>query len=221
MDLFQALPSLRRHPLLSGKTVALIGVSTIPHDKAACYFEIAKQKYWQRPKENGDGTTRIGIGGVGGSIEQAETVLTCLQREVKEELGVRARPEMSPQTYLIHDWQVVDTLRIKPSKKRPAPLMVILVPPRLGGPDTPDHLAIVAFRTHLRGVPAPHDLFGLLRVENHALVEFFARDEWSLDEAQAHPGLTIVLNGQLPPNPVLRPILTARAFQLLVRGGYV
>ena len=230
MDLFQTLPSLRRHPLLSGKTVALIGVSTIPHDKAACYFEIAKQKYWQRPKENENGITQIGIGGVGGSIEQAETVLACLQREVKEELGVRARPEMSPQTYLIHDWQVVDTLRrsaersrrsLKPSKKRPAPLMVILVPPRLGGPDTPDHLAIVAFRTRLRGVPAPHDLFGLLRVENHALVEFFVRDEWPLDEAQAHPGLTIVLNGQLPPNPVLRPILTARAFQLLVRGGYV
>ena len=72
----------------------------------------------------------------------------------------------------------------------------------------------------IRGVPAPRDLFGLLRVENHALAEFFARDEWPLDEAQAHPGLTIVLNGQLPPDSVLRPILTARAFQLLVRAGY-
>ncbi|MEE8389601.1 MAG: hypothetical protein V3S14_02245, partial [Anaerolineae bacterium] len=62
---------------------------------------------------------------------------------------------------------------------------------------------------------------GLLRIEHHALAEFFARDEWALDEIQTHPGLTTVLNGQLPPNPVLRPILTARAFQLLVRGGYV
>jgi 8-oxo-dGTP pyrophosphatase MutT (NUDIX family) len=221
MDLFQALPALRRHPLLSGNMVALVGVSTIPRDETACYFEIGKPKYWRRPKTGESGTTQIGIGGIGGSIKQAETVLACLRREVEEELGVRARPEMSPQTYLIHDWQVADTLHLKPSKKRPAPLMVILVPPRLGGPDTPDHLAIVAFSARLRGAPAPHDLFGLLRVENHALAEFFARDEWPLDEAQAHPDLTIVLNGQPPPNPVLYPILTARAFQLLVRGGYV
>jgi hypothetical protein len=31
---------------------------------------------------------------------------------------------------------------------------------------------------------------------------------------------TIVLNGQPPPGPILRPILTARAFQLLVRAGH-
>jgi len=221
MDLFQALPALRRYPLLSGKTVALIGVSTIACDETACYFEIGKPKYWQRQREGNDGTTTIGIGGIGGSIERGESVLACLRREVKEELGVRMRPEMSRQTYLIHDWQVADALQLPLSKKRPIPLMVILVPPRLGGPGTPDHLAIVAFRTRLLGVPAPHDLFGLLRVENRALAEFFARDEWPLDEAQAHPGLTVLLNGQPPPDPILRPILTARAFQCLVRAGYV
>jgi hypothetical protein len=29
-----------------------------------------------------------------------------------------------------------------------------------------------------------------------------------------------VLNGELPPGPILRPVLTARALQLLVRAGY-
>ncbi|MCP4537999.1 MAG: NUDIX domain-containing protein [Chloroflexi bacterium] len=222
MDIFQALPALNRHPLLNDKMIALIGVSTIPCDEAACYFEIAKQKYWRVREGEGENTiTQIGVGGIGGSIERKETVLACLRREIQEELGVQAQPEMSPQTFLIRDWQVVDTLSLKPSKKRPTPLMVILVPPRLGGPNTPDHLAIVAFRTQLRDVPKPHDLFGLLRIENHALSEFFARDEWPLNEINTHPGLTTTLNGTPPSNPVLRPTLTARAFQLLIRGSYV
>ena len=221
MNLFYAFPSLRRHPLLGGKTIALVGVSTIACDDTACYFEIGKPKHWQRLNEDKDSTTIIGIGGIGGSIEQGETVRACLRREVEEELGVRVRLEMVTQTYLIHDWQVADVLHLRPSKKRPTPLMVILVPPRLGGPGAPDHLAIVSFRTRILGAPAPRDLFGLLRVENHTLSEFFARDEWLLDEAQAYPGLTIVLNGQPPLGSILRPILTARAFRLLVRAGYV
>ena len=189
MDLFDAFPALRRHPLLSGKKVALIGVSTIVCDDTACYFEIGKPRYWQR-------------------------------REVKEELGVQVRLTLPRQTYLIHDWQIAGTLDLPPSKKRPTPLMVILLPPRLGGPDMPDYLSIVVLCTRLRGTPAPRDLFGLLRVENHVLAEFFARDEWPLDEAQAYPGLTLVLNDQLPPDPILRPRLTARAFQLLIRAGH-
>jgi hypothetical protein len=45
MDLFQALPALRHHPLLNDKRVALVGISTIVHDDEAHYFEISKPNY--------------------------------------------------------------------------------------------------------------------------------------------------------------------------------
>lgn len=151
---------------------------------------------------------------------QGETIIACLCREVQKEIGTQVRLESVPETALIHGWQIADTLSLKPSKKRPTPMMVILTPPRLGGPDTPDHLAILAFHTRLRGEPVPHDLFGLLRIKNDALTAFFGRDTWPLEEVQAHPGLTATLNDQPPQNATLRPVLTAHAFQLLVRRGH-
>jgi hypothetical protein len=215
MNLFQALPALRQHPRLKDKTIALIGVSTIVHDDEAYYFEIAKPKYWKPQK---DGSTSLGIGTLGGSIKKHETVTACLRREVEEEIGARVRLEIAKETSLIDNWQIVDTLYLKPSKKRPAPWAVILLPPRLGGPNTPDHLTILSFNSRLYGQPVPGDIFGLLRIESSVLTEFFARDTWSMEEIRSFPGLSVILKGQLPENPLLSPILTARAFQLLSRS---
>jgi 8-oxo-dGTP pyrophosphatase MutT (NUDIX family) len=220
MNLFDAFPALRRHPLLSGKQISLVGISTVIHDDTAYYFEIGKPKYWQRSGKGEDEATIVGVGGIGGSIEQGESALGCLRREVEEELGARIRLELPEQTALIHNWRIADRFHLTPSKKRPSPLMMILVPPRLGGPGTPDHLAILAFRTSLRDPPDPRDLFGLLRIKGDTLARFFAREEWPLEDALSLPGVTIALNGQLPPNPILRLVLTARAFQLLIRADH-
>ena len=217
MDLFEAVPALRRQALLAGKRIPLVGVSTIVRDEARLYFEISKPKYWRRRE---DGTTVLGVGGIGGSLERGESVVAGLRREVEEELGARVRLEPSPRTYLVHEWQIVDAVALPPSKKRLPPLMVILTPPRLGGREMPDHLAILAFWSRLRDAPTPGDLFGLLGVEDSALSDLFERVEMPLEEAKAHPGMTISTTGDLPLGAVLRPMLTARAFQSLLRAGY-
>ena len=94
MDLFDAVPALQRHSLVAGKRIPIVGVSTIVHDGARTYFEVGKPKYWLR---RDDGGTTVGVGGIGGTIEQGESVVACLRREVEEELGSRVRLEPPPR----------------------------------------------------------------------------------------------------------------------------
>jgi 8-oxo-dGTP pyrophosphatase MutT (NUDIX family) len=213
-DLFEALPTLRRvsHPLLSGRRVRLIGVSAILYDDEAYYFEVNKPRYWARRP---DGTLSIGIGGIGGRIEQGEKPLDCLRREMEEELGTGFRLQIPDRTGLIHQWEVVDWLRLGPSRKHPTPYFVNLLPPCLGGGDMPDHLAILTFLGRPRGKPRRRDLFGLLAVERSTLDTFLSRAEWPLEELRALPGVAFDLAEGLPVGCILRPVLTARAFRAL------
>ncbi|NLE43339.1 MAG: NUDIX domain-containing protein [Chloroflexi bacterium] len=217
MDLLDAYPSLKQNVSLANHRITLIGVSTVVWNAGRAYFEISKPKYW---RQDNDGNTLVGIGGIGGSIEAGESVLSCLRREIREELGAQPVLEIPEVTYLIRDWAILDTLNLPPSRKRPTPLMIILMPPQLGGAQAPDHVAIVSFCTRLRSEPAPHDVAGLLRVEGSTVSEFFSQDQWGLEEIENHPGLALQLNSALPSGVRFFPTLTARAFQLLVRAGY-
>ncbi len=216
-DLFALLPPLRRvdHPLLSGRTITVIGVSAVLRDEERFYFEVNRPRHWA---QRADGTVSIGVGGIGGGIEAGESLLACLRREVQEELGARFRLELPARTALVADWEVAGWLELLPDARHPLPYIVTLLPPRLGGPGTPDALALVTFLGRPQGRPRRQDLFGLLTVARPALADFLARDEWPLAEALAHPALTFDLAGELPAGCVLRPVLTARALRLLTHG---
>ena len=210
MDLFDAFPSLRQSPSLEEKKVRLLSVSTIVRDEEAVYFEIRSPRYWGT---RDDGTRTVGVGAVGGSIAKDESVVDCMHREVKAKLGARARLQLSEQTALIDGDEVVDRVSIVPSKKRPSPLMILLYPPRLGGPGMPDRVAVVVLEATLQDAVVPRGVFGVLRVESSALHEFLAEDESAVESVEAHPDLALVVKGDLPEDSVLRPVLAIKALR--------
>jgi len=215
-DLFAVLPALERvsHPLLTDRQITVVGVSAILYDERAFSFEITHPRHWGT---DADGTRIVGIGGIGGRIEPGESALTCLRREVREELGVGFWLEPVDATALIHDGEMVRWLDIPTEPDHPVPYIINLLPPQLDRLDRPDSLAIVSFRGMLRREPRRGDLFGLLRLERAALEPFFDRHEWPVDEAIALPGLDLDLQESLPADALLRPTLTGRAFQVLLK----
>ncbi len=218
-DLFALMPALEgAHPLLTGRRIALIGVSVLLRDDDAWYFEVQRPRYWARRP---DGTLSVGIGGIGGRLQAGEDTLTALRREVREELGVDVALEMPPHTVLLHEWQVAGYLEAASGLPESAacPYIVNLLPPQLGGPEMPDALAIVTFLGRPLGRPRRGDLFGLLTVTPGALSEFLDAPEWPLEAIQAHPGLGLDLASELPPGCLLRLVLTARAFRVVMGYG--
>jgi 8-oxo-dGTP pyrophosphatase MutT (NUDIX family) len=204
------------HPLLDGRRITAVGVSALLYDEGAFTFEVTRPRHWGR---RDDGARIVGIGGIGGRIEPGESPLACLIREVREEIGVGFWLEPPDATALIHDGEMAGWLDVPGSPGRDVPYMVNLLPPQLERPDRPDHLAIISFRGILRREPQRGDIFGLLRIERPTLEPFFERVEWPLHEAQALPGLAFDLKSELPSGSLLRPTLTARAFQVLLEQG--
>jgi len=218
-DLFALLPALEgTHPLLTERRISLIGVSVILRDDEAWYFEVQRPRYWARRP---DGVLSVGIGGIGGGLHAGEDALTALRREVQEELGVGLALETPPHTVLLHEWRVAGYLEIPagPPGREAHPYIVNLLPPQLGGSEMPDALAIVTFLGRPLGRPRRGDLFGLLTVAPAALAEFLDAPEWTVAAIQAHPGLGLDLASELPPDSVLRPVLTARAFRVVMGQG--
>lgn len=216
MELSEAFPELGALAQFEDKRISLVGVSAILYDDEAYYFEVGWPRFWAR---RASGVRSVGIGGIGGRVETGEDPIEALRREAQEEIQVGIDLALPPRTALLDEGEVAAWLDLAPNDGRPVPYFISLFPPRLGGPRMPDHLAIVTFLGRPKGQPRRGDLFGLIAVARSALTAFFEPEEWPVDAALSHPSLSIDLVGDLPQGAVLRPKLSARAFQVLVRQG--
>ena len=214
-----AYPTLRGRidRLCQGRLWGIVGASAIVRDEEAYYFEISKEKFWG---EEADGRIAVGIGGIGGHIEEGENEIACLHREALEELGADVRVLPSIETHLLFSERWVGKASL-PSGELPAPCLCTIGPKKtsLVAALPYDFLCIVTFEALLMGQPKADDLYGLMRIEIGAVPDVLGPDTISLTAAQDHPGVQLQLNGELQEDCVLRPMFTARSFQLLLQAG--
>jgi 8-oxo-dGTP pyrophosphatase MutT (NUDIX family) len=203
--------------LCQGRPWGVVGASAIVRDEEAYYFEISKSKFWS---EQEDGRIAVGIGGIGGHIEEGENEIACLHREALEELGVEVQVLPSAETHLLFSERWVGKERL-PASNSPAPYLCTIGPKKtsLVAALPYDFLCIVTFEALLLGQPKADDVYGLMRIEIGAIRDVLGPDTISLAAAQDHPGVQLQLNGELEEDCVLRPMFTARSFLLLLQSG--
>ena len=214
MDVY---PRLRKHidRLCQGESWHIVGASAILRDEEAYYFEITKPKFWDKDEE---GHVLVGIGGIGGGIEEGEDEITCLHREALEELGVDVQVLSSPETHLLFSEEWAGKVNLVPADL-PAPCLCTIGPKqtRQAAGLPYDYLCIVTFEALLMGKPQAEDLYGLLRIKRGAIGDVLGPDAIPLSVVLSHPDMDLHLNGSLPDNAILRPLFTARSFQLLLQ----
>ncbi len=217
--LWAAYPALQGalQALATGRSWCLTGVSALVYDESCYLLEITKPKHWRRLP---GGRLRVGLGAIGGSLEEGEGVLACLDREAAEELGARLRVEPARSSLLVYEERQVEEVPLRAVDAHPLPALFTVsrnLHRRAALPGR-EVLAIVTFLAALCGDAAPRDVFGLLRVPHALLPEVLSRPA-TVGAVLALPGVRIETHRALPADAELVPVWTARSLQILAERG--
>ncbi len=218
-EVFDAYPELARpiDALCERPPWRITGVSAILFDDDYLYFEVAKPKHWQR---RADGALLVGIGGIGGSIEEGETVLGCLEREAQEEIGLALDVVSAAETHFIYEERWRTSLSLE-RRAHPLPVLFTISANRYRQRELAPWptLAIITFLARPLGQPILGDLFGLLAVPRALWRDLFLPDVLPYAGLQQDGSVRLLTASPLPPETVFVPIWTARSLRCLVRAG--
>ena len=87
--------------------ILFIGVAVLLRVDHRFLFELQKPAKWKR---QGDGVLRIGMGCIGGTVEEGETIDGALHREVFEEIGCKIAFDRSTRPFSIEPTGTVSML---------------------------------------------------------------------------------------------------------------
>lgn len=209
------------------------GASALVYDDLGrFYLELTKPKHWTR---RDDGTVVVGIGGIGGSVEGKETILSCLHREIQEELGVRGQIAAANETYLVKEhvsfplrsspghgaqrWHI-ERIELEP-REHPRPVLFTISANVYRRDTLPQYpiLAIATFWTRISARPSLGDLFGLLVVPRQQLMKLFGLTTITREALAGIRGVYLRTRAPMPVRFVLSPVLTGHSFQILLQRG--
>ncbi len=217
--LFSSYPALAAeiHRLCRVPPWRMTGASALVWQEGGLLLEVVKPRHWH---VDAQGITHVGLGAIGGSLEGDETLLDCLQREAREELGTPLEVLSATETSFCADERTVSRLRPAPVAGHPLPCLFTIGKnsTRTAEIDAPT-LAIATFWARPRVPVCLGDLFGTLTLPWDAWERIVRALPLPLEALRDVAGVRLETRGPLPERSVLAPVWTVHTLQQVLKEG--
>ena len=201
-NIFVIHPTMLQSLQLEGESEndqMVIGVSIILRQEEHYLFEIQKTTKWVRQS---DGRFRIGMGCIGGRVEDSETAQQALKREVKEEVGCGVLLEKSAHSFLFGPSKTVQEMDEEDLPEGSQFLWEEEQPGYIPGAQ------VAVYLGRLIGHPIPGDLPGVIGLKLGALFEMKDR-AFTVGELLESEGI-LLEREHIPRDAEVCPVGTAK-----------
>lgn len=173
----------------------ITGVSCVLVSASRLVLEVQKPGKWHR---DDDGRLIIGLGCIGGSLEEGEAVLTALQREAQEEIGCRLQLRSASSTTEVSPEGRAH--RRHWSSEAPRPILIWSMPS--SAPDT----KVAVYLGRPEGSPKPCDLPAIVSMSADLMLRI-GSERLSV-EAVTSGGAILQQREPIPPDALLELVGT-------------
>ncbi len=151
------------------------------------------------------GSIIAGMVGVGGKLEENESVIECVKRECLEELGVPVELTSAEKTYLFEGGNIRE-IQLSSMNVRPA---YILMLPKTE-PGRKPFTVVFVYQGIITEKPQPKDVSAVIYMSDSELKQAFEGGTSSLEKVVS-TGAIVDANTNLPNGLVLKPFGTVKA----------